>query len=158
MQKLFVAVLVVLATAASSLAQSNGTALNPFYVREWQSLYRLFNRVDCTAVNTALITAEDAQCARSFLLINEDAADGDTVRICPRLAGPGQCDGDEDGFPLWGKSSVAVNVSTRDAPWSCFGAATISVLGEKACLPSPTPTAIPAPTQTPVPTPTPAPT
>ncbi len=147
MLKLILVALGVL-VAAPSFAQSNGSSQAPFYVREWQSTYRLFKRVDCTSVNTALITADDAKCARSFLLINEDAAGGDTVRICPRAAGPGQCDGAADGFPLLGAGNVPINVSTRDAEWSCFGAATIAVLGEKSCLPDPTPTPIPAPTPT----------
>lgn len=118
---------------ASPAFATGGTANSPFYVREQQGLTRTFKEVSCTtAGDIALVSATEAQNARSILFINTDASNFAT--LCPVAAAAGVCDADNEGLSLFAKGSLPVDRAVRDGGWSCkgnTGTVVVEVLIEK---------------------------
>lgn len=112
---------------------AGGTATSPFYVREQQGLTRTFKEVSCTtAGDIALVTAAEAQNARSILFINSDGTNYAT--LCPVAAAATVCDNANEGLSLFAKGSLPVDRAVRDGAWSCkgdTGTVVVEVLIEK---------------------------
>lgn len=134
MKRLLLAVALV-CVAAPAFA-TGGTANSPFFVREQQGLTRTFKEVSCaSAGDTALVTATEAQNARSILFQNPSTTATDIVTLCPVAAAAGLCDAAAEGLSLFAAGSLPIDRAVRDGGWSCKsntgGALTVEVLIEK---------------------------
>lgn len=134
MKRLLLAGLLVCVAAPAFAA--GGTANSPFYVREQQGLTRTFKEVSCaSAGDTALVTATEAQNARSILFQNPSTTSTDIVTLCPVAAAATVCDNAAEGLSLFASGSLPIDRAIRDGAWSCksntAGALTVEVLIEK---------------------------